>query len=81
MTLILMGQPELLKTLSLSAFKAINQRIEIRFHLMGLAEEETRAYIQHHLKTAGCHNHIFTEEAIKLIHQYTRGIPRKINNI
>ncbi|KKM09092.1 ATPase AAA [Clostridiales bacterium PH28_bin88] len=81
MTLILMGQPELLKTLSLSAFEAINQRIDIRFHLMGLSEEETRSYIQHHLKTAGCHNAVFTEEAMKLIHQYARGIPRKINNI
>lgn len=81
LALILAGQPELRRTLSLSAFEAINQRIQIRMHLDGLDPGETKSYIQHQIESAGCDRPLFTTEAVQLIHRHTQGIPRKINNL
>lgn len=76
-----MGQPELKKVLKLQVFEAIMQRVNIRYHLPGMEEGETKRYINHHLKICGVHNPLFTEEAQSLIYEFTRGIPRKINNV
>jgi len=81
MALCLVGQPELRARLRLRAFEAISQRVTLRFHLTGLPEPETRAYIQHHLKVAGVAHPLFSDEAVHLIHQFTKGIPRRINNV
>lgn len=81
MGLILVGQPELKKVLKLQVFEAIMQRVNIRFHLSGMDEGETRRYIIHHLKICGVHNPVFTDEALHIIYEFTQGIPRKINNV
>jgi type II secretory pathway predicted ATPase ExeA len=46
-----------------------------------MAEAETPAYIRHHLQIAGRDTPLFTEDAVTLIHQVSRGYPRTINNI
>ena len=51
--LILVGQPELRATLRLRAFEPVRQRISVRYHLGGLEEQETRAYIEHVLTVEG----------------------------
>jgi len=81
MALCLVGQPELRHRLRLRAFEAISQRVTLRFHLSGLPEAETKAYIQHHLKVAGVAHPLFSDEATHLIHHFTKGIPRRINNV
>lgn len=81
MALVLVGQPELKRTLALQAFEPINQRISLRFHLSGFSEEETQSYVKHQLDVAGCNRELFTREALQLIHQFTQGIARKINNV
>jgi type II secretory pathway predicted ATPase ExeA len=81
MALCLVGQPELRAKLRLRAFEAISQRVNLRYHLTGLPEPETKAYIHHHVKVAGVSHHLFSAEAIQLIHQFTKGIPRRINNL
>lgn len=81
MALCLVGQPELRSRLRLRAFEAISQRVTLRFHLGGLPEPETKAYIHHHLKVAGVTHPLFSDEAVRLIHQFTKGIPRRINNV
>jgi len=50
-------------------------RVTLRFHLTGLPEKETRAYIEHHLKTAGLSHALFSDEAAGLIHQFTKASP------
>lgn len=79
--LLLAGQPELARKLDLVAFEAISQRITLRCHLTGLSPEESRRYIEHHLRVAGRTHPLFTEDAITLLHQHSRGIPRKLNNL
>jgi type II secretory pathway predicted ATPase ExeA len=62
-------------------FAALDQRIGLRFHLDGLPLEETAAYIAHHLTLAGRSDPLFSDDAVALIHQTSRGIPRAINNL
>lgn len=81
LSLILMGQPELKMTLQTQIYEAISQRINIRFHLIAFSREETAAYIQHQLRVVGVERSIFTDDAIHLIHEYSGGIARKINNL
>jgi type II secretory pathway predicted ATPase ExeA len=79
--LILLGQPTLRRRLKQGHFAALDQRIGLRFHLDGLPLEETAAYIGHHLTLAGRSDPLFSDDAIALIHQTARGIPRAVNNL
>ena len=77
MSLILLGQPELRRILQMQVYEAITQRVNIRFHLPGMEIQETMGYITHHLKIAGVHNSLFTEDAVEVIHEYCGGIARR----
>ena len=79
--LILVGQPELRRTLRLKKYEAISQRVQLQFHLGGLTKEETFAYIRHRLKSAEFESPVFAESALLLIHSATQGIPRLMNLI
>ena len=78
-TLLLIGSPELRERVR--RLKHLDQRITIRYHLNTLDYTHTAAYVTHRLKMAGRGTPIFTEEAIKLIFDFTRGTPREINNL
>jgi general secretion pathway protein A len=77
--IVLLGQPELDKTLSQPGFRQLRQRINLRFHLPPLSENETREYVVKRLRIAGAKEPIFTEKAIKEIYLKSGGIPRLIN--
>ena len=80
--IILMGQPELKKKLALQRLEQLRQRINVYYHLTGLTAEETRDYIKHRLKIASdSDGSFFSEEAIRVIHAYSKGVPRLINQI
>ena len=78
-TILLIGSPEL--TPKVRRLKHLDQRIAIRYHLNTLDDAHTANYIAHRLKMAGRSEQIFTEEAIKLVFDFTRGTPREINNL
>jgi type II secretory pathway predicted ATPase ExeA len=42
---------------------------------------ETVSYIKHHLQPAGRTDTMFNDQAIALLHQTSRGIPRAVNNL
>jgi len=79
--LILVGQPELSELLSGYSMRAISQRITIRYSLKELDLQSVEDYIRTHIKAAGSSSELFTSEAIKEIHCFSAGIPRKINLI
>lgn len=81
LTIILTGQPQLTETLRLQVLECIRQRITIHYRLPALSEKEVPAYILHHLRIAGVDRQIFTDEAMTMIYQYSKGLPRRINNI
>jgi general secretion pathway protein A len=78
-TLVLIGQPELLP--KVKSLPQLEQRLGIKYHLSGLNDKETEEYIKHRLTVAGAQNAIFTPEAIGVVYDYSKGLPRKINNI
>jgi len=48
--------------------------------MTGMDTAETKSYLPHHLKLAGRSNTLFSDDAIALIHQVSRGPPRAVNN-
>ena len=78
---LLVGQPTLRRRIRLGAFAALDQRIALRYAMAGMDPPETASYITHHLKLAGRSDTLFSDDAIALIHQVSRGLPRAINNL
>lgn len=80
--IILVGQPELRKTLASSSLVQLRQRISINCHIQPLTPNETEQYILHRLERAGDRDSVqFSQETINIIYTYSRGIPRLINII
>ncbi len=75
------GQSEFNKMLSEERHKAVRQRITVSYHIDPLTEEETRQYINHRLKVAGCERELFKPEALRRIYSFSHGYPRLINII
>ena len=49
--------------------------------MTGMTAEETKSYLRHHLALAGRSDTLFSDDAIALIHQVSRGYPRAVNNL
>ncbi len=80
-SLVLLGQPDLAHKLRFSPFEALNQRIAVRFHLSPFDLEETAGYIKHHLRVAGSQAQIFSDSFVSGVHDHTKGVARRINNL
>ncbi len=78
-TLVLIGQPELLD--KIKDIPQLQQRLGIKYHLVGLDPKETEEYIRHRLSVSGAKKDIFDRSAREVIYKYSKGLPRKINNI
>ena len=81
LTLLLVGQPLLRRTLSLQMHEPLRQRIAVQYHLDGLARDELDAYLAHQLKAAGVSQPLFDETARQALYQATKGILRKVNKL
>ncbi|MFH1858361.1 MAG: AAA family ATPase [Candidatus Omnitrophota bacterium] len=79
LTLILLGQPELRR--KVDQIPQLSQRIAIRYHLKELSYPETQGYVKYRLKTAGAYYDMFEEDCYDAIFEYSKGVPRKINNL
>ena len=78
---LLVGQPTLRRRIKLGTFAALDQRITLRYAMTGMSTTETASYIGHHLQLAGRSDTLFSDDAITLIHQVSRGLPRAVNNL
>lgn len=78
--IVLLGQPELNDLLDRHEFRQLKQRIILRYHIQPLNKEDTKKYIAKRLTVAGAPNlNLFSTKAIKMIYQFSEGIPRLIN--
>jgi putative secretion ATPase (PEP-CTERM system associated) len=78
--IILVGQPELKRTLLLPELLQLRQRINISYHIAPLTIDETSAYIKHRLTIAGNPDAIrLQDDMLEVIYRFSRGIPRLIN--
>jgi len=81
LALVLIGQTELKERLEKKQYRALRQRIGMRYHLGPLDQEETRAYVRHRLKVAGREEPLFDEAALAALYEHSGGVPRRINII
>jgi general secretion pathway protein A len=78
--IVLAGQPELEEKLKLPQLRQLRQRIMLRCKTSPLTKEQTHQYIAERLKIAGANGvPIFSQEAMDVVHRYSRGIPRVVN--
>jgi len=78
----LLGQKEFRNILQSPDMEQLRQRVIAAYHLSPLDLDETRKYIEHRLTTVGWNSYpIFSPGAFVKIYEYTRGVPRKINNL
>ncbi|NJA07887.1 AAA family ATPase [Methylococcaceae bacterium WWC4] len=78
----LIGQTELKRTIYSADMEQLKQRIVSTFQLDPLDVEETREYILFRLQTAGWQGKPeFGVGVFEAIHQFTGGIPRRINTL
>lgn len=79
---ILLGQPQFRRMLASADLDQLRQRVLASYHLGPLTREETRAYIEHRLTTAGWAGTPHWEDAaFDTIFRYSDGIPRRINRL
>jgi type II secretory pathway predicted ATPase ExeA len=78
---VLLGQPTLRRRLRLGTFAALDQRIALRYEITGMSGQESAAYLRHHLALAGRKDTLFSDDAVALLHQASRGVPRQLNNL
>ena len=79
---VMVGQPELADRLNQPNLRQIKQRISLRCQLGPLDARETAGYIAGRIQIAGgSSSHLFTREALRAIHEGSKGIPRLINVI
>jgi general secretion pathway protein A len=78
--IVLIGQPELRTMLQRPELEQLAQRVIARYHLQALTEAETTRYIAHRLEVSGLKGALpFDRNALKRIHRFARGVPRRIN--
>jgi len=81
LTLLMVGQPLLRRTLSLQMHEALRQRVGTHYHLEGFTRDELDAYLTQQLKAAGVTQPLFDDTARQGLYQATKGIPRKVNKL
>lgn len=78
----LVGQPEFRQTFASPELEQLRQRVTAYYHLAPLDLEETRAYIEHRLRTVGwVDDPHFTDDAFQAIFERSEGVPRRINTL
>jgi len=81
LSIVLAGQPEIAYRLNQPALRQLKQRIGLRCTLTALSLAETSSYIAERMRIAGGSDGVFTDDAIAMIHERARGIPRTISVI
>jgi general secretion pathway protein A len=79
LSMVLIGLPELKDRLSRNFLASLSTRLPVRVHLEPLEVDQVAAYLASRMKTAGCDQEIFSEEAVLCIREATGGSPRRIN--
>ena len=79
LSLVLSGQQELWDSLKKQAYRAIRNRVDIQCFLAPFEFSQTRQYIEQQMEYAGRSAPVFSEDAVKLIYDFSSGIPRLVN--
>lgn len=77
----LLGQNELNAIIQSPQMEQFRQRIIASSNLSALTLEDCQAYIEYRIAQAGVSRPLLDSACYPLIHQFSQGIPRKINNL
>jgi general secretion pathway protein A len=78
--IIFVGQPEFEGKLNSPGLEQLSQRIGIKYQIRPLTKEESIEYIDYRLTIAGSRaSEVFTPNAISMVTDHAKGIPRVIN--
>ena len=77
---VLFGQPELDELLTSPSLNRLRKNLSFEFELPPLTRDSTEAYVAHRLNKAGYNGpHMFSQQALNLLHKSSNGNPRVIN--
>ena len=79
--LVLCGQPLLRERLADPQHYALAQRIAVRVRLRTLTDSEVALFLDKHLRAAGATRNLFEPDAVTLVFQHSRGLPRLVQNL
>ena len=79
---VLAGQPELRDRLNQPQLRQLKQRVTLSCEITPFSQRDTATYIAQRIRVAGGEAaRLFTREAVMMIHEHSRGIPRTISVI
>ncbi len=79
--ILLVGQESLRHTLKRAEYIDIVNRVSVRYQLKPFSKDQTHKYIDYLVGSSGGDVKIFDEGVKDLIHEFTGGNPRGINNV
>ena len=80
LTVVLLGQPQLVPVLNSAGLEQLRQRCRLRIHIDELTADEVAHYLRHRMSVAGGdYRHAFAPGVEELIHRLSSGVPRLIN--
>jgi type II secretory pathway predicted ATPase ExeA len=79
--IVLSGQPELEEKLLHPSLRQLRQRVSLWCKTQPFTARETQDYIAERLRIAGAGQPVFLPEAMELVYDYSKGIPRIVNLI
>ena len=79
--IILSGQDGLIHKLKRSNFTDFAHRISVCCKMKPMTKAQTVAYMDFQMKYAGASERVFDTEVKEMIHEYSNGLARQINNI
>ena len=79
--LVLSGQPLLRERLAEPQHGALAQRVTVRIRLRSLTDSETALFLDKHLRSCGAHRSLFEPDAVTLLFQHSRGVPRPLQGL
>ena len=79
--MVLVGLPELWARLRLHKNRSLWSRIHCRVAINDPAPEDTVEYVSYRLRSAGTDRHVFTSDALTVLHEGTNGILRDIDRV
>ncbi|MDH5325928.1 MAG: XrtA-associated ATPase [Gammaproteobacteria bacterium] len=78
--IFLLGQEQFRQMLDEVSLEQLKQRIIANYHLSPLGADESQRYVESRLQQVGWDSDPhFAEIAFEMIHEYTAGVPRRIN--
>ncbi len=79
--ILLVGQETLRVTLRQSQHQALLNRIHVHYRIKPFSKEQSGHYIDFQMTKAGGPEDVFDNSVKELIHDFTGGLPRAINNL